>query len=316
MAMSTTFALPPGVALAVIAFLLSLLPAGFFIWLWYLRKRDRSVPAWSMALSFLAGLALVVPSFQLEDWAAQLWRIISPATAHYFGGAILPLQGMIDIILPAIGTFAVVATVEEGLRYLLMRIWFTYSSLVDQVFDGLLVGLAIGLGFATLENAIYFLGLFRQGSYDTLVFVFFLRFMISTLAHVSFAGLMGTLLVRGLFDIYNSRRYYLAAFAIPWFLHGLYDLLLGINFGVYAVLALGPPILIFYYWTGRRDFFIIHRQNGKLLATQPRSPQTEQARAAQSILQGISTPWNKQAPWLNQSLAYRRILDILSHDKS
>lgn len=307
--------LPNGLALGIIAFLLSLLPAGFFIYLWYLRNRDRTIPAWSIALAFVTGMFLVIPAFQIEDIAERLWQIISPSTAHFFAGPVLPLQGWVDVLLPAIGTFVVVATVEEGLRYIVMRVWLKYSALVDQVFDGLLLGLAVGLGFATLENTLYFLGLFREGSYDTLVFVFFLRFLISTLAHVSFAGLMGTLVTQGYFDFFRSRQYYVLAFFIPWFLHGLYDLLLGINFGLYAVILLIAPLAVFIYWTQRRDFSIIHRKDGKMLAV-AEVPQTKEARAIEKVLKTFESPWNKQAPWLKQSRAYRKILEGITRDES
>ncbi len=300
--------LPPGVALGIIAFLLSLLPAGFFLWLWYLRHRDRTIPAMSIALAFFIGLILVVPSFYLENLSEKMWKVLSPTSVHYFQGAVLPLTSLFDILLPAIGTFIVVATVEEGLRYVVMRVWLKRSRVVDQVSDGLLVGLAVGLGFATLENTIYFWGLFQQGSYDTLVFVFFLRFLISTMAHIGFAGLMGTFIIRGVFDPYNSRRYYSLAFFVPWVLHGLYDLLLGINFGLYAVLLLVPPLVVFFFWTRKREFFVLRRQNGKLLV-QGEPPQTKEMKAVTKLLRTMDSPWNQDAPWLSQSKSYRRILD-------
>lgn len=281
--------LPPGVSLGIIAFLLSLLPAGLFIWLWYLRRRDRAIPARSVALAFAAGLGLVWPAFQLEDLAERVWQFISPATAYYFAGAVLPLQQPLDILLPALGTFLVVAVVEEGLRYIVLRWWIWRSAVIDQVFDGLLVGVASGLGFATLENTIYFLHLFQDGSYDTLVFVFFLRFMVSTLAHISFGGLMGTLLARGRFHIYNARQFTVPAFFIPWFLHGLYDLLLGINQSFYAVLLLLPALVVVTMWAARRDFFVVHRKDGHLLAAEEAPYRLQPASAS---------PWNKEAPWM------------------
>jgi RsiW-degrading membrane proteinase PrsW (M82 family) len=291
--MEQALALPPGVALAIIAFLLSLLPASLFIWMWYLRRHDRAVPGKTIAIAFLGGMFLVLPAFKLEDLAQQAWLVISPTTAHYFSGAILPLEGPVDVLLPALGTFAVVAVVEEGLRYLFMFWWIKRSKVIDQIFDGLMIGVAVGLGFATLENSIYFLGLFQNGSYDTLVFVFFLRFIISTVAHVSFAGLMGTLLARGIFNVYNVRRYAIPAFFIPWFLHGLYDLLLGIDQSFYAVLLLLPALSVLLFWTGRRDFFVIHRKNGNLLAVEeiPTDIQGGLARAATAPV----SPWNVPA---------------------
>lgn len=293
--------LPPGVAYAVIAFLLSLLPAGLFIWLWYLRRNDRPVPVETVALAFIAGLLLVIPAFWLEGWASEAWYAYSPNTAHYFAGSVFPLQTMRDVALPAVATFLVVATVEEGLRYLLLAWWIKRSKVIDQVFDGLVIGIAAGLGFATLENTMYFLGLFEQGNVDTLVFVFFLRFLISTLAHISFGGLMGAMLAQAVFQIYwvSKRNLYIAAFVIPWFIHGLYDLLLGLNQTAYAVLMLLPPLFVLISWAGRKEFFAIARQDGKILLQQ-KAPDTKASLVLRKIFKELDTPWNKYAPWLRE----------------
>lgn len=306
--------LSPEAALGVIAFLLSLLPAGFFIWFWYLRRKEHTTKASLIGWAFLAGIILVLPAFWFEDAAETFWETISPTTAHYFGGAVPPLRSLTDILLPAVGTFMVVATVEEGLRYVLLRIWVKRSHAIDQVLDGLLVGVALGLGFATMENTLYFLNLFRSGSYDTLVFVFFLRFMISTLAHISFAGLMGTLIARGVFNIYNPRRYYWMAFLIPWFLHGLYDLLLGITFSFYAVLVLIPALFIFVLWTRRREFVEVYRKDGQLLAA-PEPPRTEEMALARQILSSQESPWNKEAPWLSHSRTLSRLFATIKRNE-
>lgn len=305
--------LPPGVSLGIIAFLLSLLPAGLFIWLWYLRRSDREVPASVVAMSFLAGMVLVLPAFRAENWLAGLWGWVSPATAHYFVGALLPLQSLRDVALPAVGTFLMVATVEEGLRYVFLLLWIKWRGAIDQVFDGLVVGIAAGLGFATVENTIYFLELFSQGRVDTLVFVFFLRFLVSTLAHISFGGVMGVFIARGVFDIYQPRRYLAAAFFLPWFLHGLYDLLLGINQSVYAVLMLLPVLGILVIWSGRKDFFVISRVGKRILVRQ-RPPVTREAQVLRAFLQQLDSPWNKFAPWLRERRARSHLLEQLEHD--
>lgn len=304
--MSGAIVLPPGVALAIIAFLLSLLPAGLFIWLWYLRHHERPVPARTVTLAFLAGLVLLLPAFWIEQLAERIWGVISPGTAHYFVGAVLPLTHPLDILLPALATFLVVALVEEGLRYGLLRIWIRRSKVIDQVFDGLVLGVAAGLGFATLENTIYFLGLFQTGSYDTLVFVFFLRFLISTLAHISFGGLMGVLIARGVFELYRPGQYFWQAFLIPWFLHGLYDLLLGVNQSLYAVLMLLPPLGILIAWAGRKEFFAVQRKNGRLLISQ-QAPEDSRSRLFKQLVPSFRSPWNVQAPWLSERRVARTL---------
>lgn len=302
--------MPIGVSFSIIAFLLSLLPAGLFSWLWYLRRHDRPVPVRTAAWSFLVGMVLVWPAFKLEEWASKLWYIVSPETSHYFVGAVLPLQNLWDIILPALGAFVIVATVEEGLRYAFLRVWFKRSKVIDQVFDGLVVGIAAGLGFATLENTLYFLDLFSSRNFDTLVFVFFLRFLISTIAHISFGGLMGALVARGVFNVYGPKRYYLTAFFVPWFIHGLYDLLLGINQTVYAVLLLLPALMVLVQWMNRRDFFAIARRDGRILVQQ-RAPQLKYRGAVKKIFSKLESPWNVNAPWLRENRArYTFMRDI------
>lgn len=294
--MTEPIVLPPGVAVAILAFLLSLLPAGLFLWVWYLRHHKRPVSGMSVALAFLSGIVLVYPAFLLERWAGRTWVANWPDTAHYFEGAVLPLQTLGDVLWPALGTFLIVALVEEGLRFLLLLGWFRFSSSVDQVFDGLLIGLAAGLGFATLENTLYFFELFSAGSFNTLVFVFFLRFLVSTIAHVSFGAIMGSLLAKGLFSIYRPRLIIFQAFLWPWFLHGLYDWLLGVNLTLYAVLMLLPALLVVINWAERREFFVVNRAGKEIIVDQ--QPPHDHAEALRDLHKGKASAWNKFAPWL------------------
>ncbi len=297
--MNGQITLPSGVSFGIIAFLLSLLPAGLFIWMWYLRRHDRPVPVGIVFLSFVGGMFLVWPAFQLEKWASNVWYGWSPSTAHFFVGAILPLQSIKDIVLPALGTFLIVALVEEGLRYGLLFVWARRSKTIDQVFDGLVLGIALGLGFATIENTLYFVDLFATGNFDALVFVFFLRFIVSTLAHIGFGGIMGTLLAKAMFALYNRWQLYMVAFLLPWFLHGLYDFLLGVNQTVYAVLILLPVLMVLVTWVNRRDFFVVERKEGRVLA-QPFVPETYQAKVVKKLFNQLESPWNVNAPWLRE----------------
>ena len=304
-----SLALPTGYAFVIIAFLLSLLPAGLFLWLWYLRRHDRPVPSSIIGVAFFIGMGLVWPAFRFEELASLLWYRLSPGTAHNFVGAALPLQSTSDVLLPALGTFLIVAAIEEGLRYIVLYLWLRRSRDVDQVFDGLVVGISMGLGFATIENTLYFLDLIVQGSFDTLVFVFFLRFLISTLAHISFGGLMGALVAQGVFHLFPPRRYLLLGFLVPWFMHGLYDLLLGIDQSVYAVIMLLPLLMVLVSWTGRRDFFAIARERGRVLTIQ-QPPVTQEAVVLRRVFKQFESPWNKYAPWLRE----RRVRYTLLRD--
>lgn len=305
----------PATALGIIAFLLSLLPAGFFVWFWYLRRHEKALSAKVVAGAFLTGIALVLPAFWFEDLAGRLWSIFSPATVNYYASAPIPLQTWQDIALPALGTFLIVATVEEGLRYIALRSWMRFAKgSIDQIFDGLIIGVAVGVGFATLENTLYFLNLFREAHYETLVFVFFLRFLVSTLAHISFSGTMGVLLARNTFEFLSSKNYALIAFLVPWFIHGLFDWTLSIHFGMYSAFILLPALLVLFYWSSQSDVFVIHRKNGKLLAAGEVEP-TEEDRNLARLMKEMDSPWNKNAPWLSQTSINRRIRAIKKYEE-
>jgi protease PrsW len=295
--MNEIIVLPPGVSIAILAFLLSLLPAGLFLWIWYLRHHDRSVPASVVTKGLILGTLLVGPAFVLELQAPILWEWLSPGTAHYFDSAVLPIETFGDLFWPAVGTFGIVALIEEGLRFMSLAWWFRKSAFVDQVFDGLVIGLAAGLGFATLENTLYFFQLFWQGNFDTLVFVFFLRFLVSTLAHISFGGIMGVLLAKGYFSVYHRRRYLSQAFLVPWLLHGAYDWLLGVNQTVYAVLMLAVPLAVLITWSNRREFFAVNREGSQNLITQKPPHEYEDVQIRKTKWQAGDV-WNRDAQWL------------------
>jgi RsiW-degrading membrane proteinase PrsW (M82 family) len=312
--MSDPIILPLGVSISIVAFLLSLLPAGFFLWIWYLRNHDRSLPARTIAQAFGLGMIIVWPAFLLEQKAHELWQLISPATERYYAGNVLPIIHLQDLLLPALATFFIVALVEEGLRYAALRYWMKRSKTIDQVFDGLLMGVATGLGFATLENTLYFTNLLGDQQFDTLVFVFFLRFIISTLAHISFGGIMGALIARGVFHMFRPRDYLVPAFLVPWFLHGLFDLMLGTGFGLYAVVLLLPALFTLVLWTMNREFYIVHRKDGKFLVSS-HMPEDASMRALRAAVKTEDSPWNVHAPWLNQNKSYRTILNAIKSNK-
>ncbi|HSX24752.1 MAG TPA: PrsW family glutamic-type intramembrane protease, partial [Candidatus Andersenbacteria bacterium] len=145
--------------------------------------------------------------------------------------------------------------------------------------------------------------------YDTLVFVFFLRFIISTLAHVCFAGLMGTLMAQGTLQMFRSNKFFIPAFVIPWMLHGLFDLLLGIGYGFYAICILIAALLVLISCAMKREFSIIHRQDGIFLE-KPYAPESPDMAILKRALQVVDSPWNINAPWLNTNKSTRTIYSV------
>ncbi|MDO8511817.1 MAG: PrsW family intramembrane metalloprotease [bacterium] len=257
-----SFALSDMVAIAIIAGLLSLLPVVIMLWFYYVRQKQPSVSGTSMFRFFSIGVIAVIISVLLEKGVFLLWQFISPITAEKFFSDNVSMGNTIELFFAAGVTFGIVAIIEEGTKYLLMRrlIWRTYD--LDQIIDGVQLGIATGLGFAFLENTFYFLTLFKGFEFDTLVIVFFLRFLISTVGHMSFGGIMGYQLAKARFNVTEKKSFNGKAIVYPWLMHGFFNFLLAIQLAFYNVILLIIPLAIFWYWWHDDRLFHVYVLNG------------------------------------------------------
>lgn len=230
------------VSLVVLAALLSLLPVVLLFWLYYLREREPSVTSRTVTRFFAAGMLTVLPAILFESGAHVFTRQVSPIFASAFFTEVFAVQSARDLFLAVLVAFGVVALVEEGFRFLVLRFVFRKSTDLDQIVDGLQVGVASGIGFAFVENTLYFLRLFQRLDFDTLAVVFFLRFLISTFGHIAFGGIMGVELARAVANPLERRKHLWLAFLVPWVIHGLFDILLSIRLSSYTVLFLLLPL--------------------------------------------------------------------------
>jgi RsiW-degrading membrane proteinase PrsW (M82 family) len=260
-----SFASSDMVAIAIIAGLLSLLPVVIMLWFYYVRQKQPSVSGTSMFRFFSIGVIAVIISVILEKGVYLAWEYISPATADLFFSENVSMGSIIQVLFAGGVSFGVVALIEEGTKYLLMRrlIWRTYD--MDQVIDGVQFGIATGLGFAFLENTFYFLKLFQGLEFDTLVIVFFLRFLISTVGHMSFGGIMGYQLAKARFNVTEKKSFSGKAFLYPWLMHGFFNFLLAIQLAFYNVILLVIPLVIFWYWWHDDRLFHVYVLNGQRL---------------------------------------------------
>lgn len=234
-------------SVAVLAGLLSLLPVTILFWSYYLRARTPSVPGRTITRFFAVGMLVVVPSILLERLVFLSTQQFSPVAASVLFAESFALDSVLGLVLAVGVSFGVVALAEEGMRFLLLRFLFRRSAELDQVVDGLQVGVASGIGFAFVENTLYFLRLLERLDFDTLAVVFFLRFLISTFGHIAFGGIMGYQLALAAAEPLERRARLSRAFLIPWIVHGLFDLFLSVQLSAYAVILLLLPLL--YLWS-------------------------------------------------------------------
>ena len=87
--------------------------------------------------------------------------------------------------------FVVVGMLEEYLKHLVLR--FSGEDKITSIDDALSFAIIVALGFAFIENVLYFLDYLQFNPMLTQKFwvFFFLRSTISVLAHVGFSGILG-----------------------------------------------------------------------------------------------------------------------------
>jgi RsiW-degrading membrane proteinase PrsW (M82 family) len=165
-----------GFGAALIASIVAFLPAMFYllplIWL----DRYDPEPIWLLALAFAWGaLVSVIVSYHINTAIAR-------AAIESFG----PETGM---AISAIFSAPIFEEGSKGLGLILLLVFFRRH--FDDILDGIVFAGTIALGFATVENVLYYgSGLLKGGS-ELLVALFVLRGILSPFAHVTFTSMTG-----------------------------------------------------------------------------------------------------------------------------
>jgi RsiW-degrading membrane proteinase PrsW (M82 family) len=173
------------------------------LWLWYVRREDVREPEPRL---------LVLFAFALGCGAAEAAGHLRPRLE-----SLLPkVSGLGGEMLDA---FVATALPEESFKLLAVCLACCWSREWNEPMDGIVYGVAAGLGFASLENVYYL-----AASGDPTVVL--LRAFTANLAHAAFTG--GAAFCIGLARLGFRPRGLLAGagIAVAVVLHGVYDLFL------------------------------------------------------------------------------------------
>ena len=166
-----------GVVFAIMASFVAFIPAVIYvlplIWL----DRYDPEPLWLLALAFAWGaLVAVVVSFIINTsigYAA--FRITGdPATAQ---------------AISAVISAPIFEEASKGCGLLVLLIFF--RRYFDDILDGIVFGGVIALGFATVENVLYYGRAIGEAGAVGVLFLFVLRGILSPFAHVTFTVMTG-----------------------------------------------------------------------------------------------------------------------------
>jgi Predicted membrane protein len=157
-----------GFVAAFIAAVVAFVPACIYILPLVWLDRYDPEPLWLLALAFA--------------WGA-LVSVIFSATVN-------DLMGMaFGQLVAGVVSAPVFEEGSKGLGLILLLLFFRRE--FDDILDGIVYGGVIALGFATVENVLYYGRGLLQGGFPQLAVLFFLRGVLSPFAHVTFTAMTG-----------------------------------------------------------------------------------------------------------------------------
>tara|TARA_B100000508_G_scaffold140487_1_gene141720 strand:- start:5053 stop:5742 length:690 start_codon:yes stop_codon:yes gene_type:complete len=148
-----------------IAFLAGLIPTLFWVWFWLREDSRRPEPYFLIAISFIAGMAVVPVALPLQKLAMSL-----------YDGANLVLVWVV---------------IEELLKYTAALALVFWNREVDEPIDMVIYLIVVALGFAALENSLFIFNPLVAGDYLNSALTGSFRFLGSTLLHVLASGTVG-----------------------------------------------------------------------------------------------------------------------------
>ena len=199
----------------ILAYVILGFAPGLF-WLWYFRRKDDLEPEPRHVLLRVFGLGA------LSTGLILLLRPVLEAAIPNPGG----MTG------DAIDAFVITALPEEMAKLLafILGVWF--SKEFDEPLDGIMYGVAAGLGFASVENVLY---VARTGTVQVVV----LRAFTATLGHAAISGSLGFFFGLARFSR-GGKRFVLmgTGIALAVALHGFYDFFLIPGWGDWSLVSL------------------------------------------------------------------------------
>ena len=186
--------------------LLAILPV-FLLCLFIYKKDINREPGGLLAKMFIFGFLSAIPV----------------VIGEIFLGKIFPTDGETSFILLFIYVFISVALVEEGFKWLVVRIFGYNHKEFDEVYDVIVYSVFSSLGFACIENILYVLG----GGISTAI----LRAILSVPGHMCFGVIMGYFLSQAKINQVNGNKglhikNMIFSIFFPTLAHTIYDTLI------------------------------------------------------------------------------------------
>ena len=207
---------------------ISVVPSIFYMWMVYKKDKIEKEPVSLIIKLFIfGGLSIIIAGLVelgLDDFVQNF------VDESYF------------TLYNFIKAFFVVALVEEGVKFIILKLATWKNNNFNYTFDAIVYAVAIGLGFAAFENVLYVL---TSG-----IVVAFLRAFISIPGHLTFGVLMGIFYAKAKVcernnDYSGKTKNIVLSVLIPVLLHGFFDFCL-MEQNVASLLIFGILLISIY----------------------------------------------------------------------
>jgi protease PrsW len=173
--------------------------------IFYIIGKDKynKEPFANLFISFLLGVVSTLPAFIIQS-------SINASLETYF------IHG--SILYYLLFAFVAVGFSEEGSKYLMLRLYAYRQKAFDEPLDGIIYGVMVSMGFATLENILY---VYQHGFHTAI-----LRMFLSVPAHACFGVIMGYYVGMARFNKTKARFYKRIGLLLAVIFHGAFDFFL------------------------------------------------------------------------------------------
>ncbi len=205
--------------------LLGLAPGIIWLAIFFLffRKQTSERPK-TIITVFLWGALITLPALLIEV-----------ASESIFG-----IQDNSNVTAFILASVLLVAPIEEILKFIILRRGIFETDKFTRAHDGIILGIALGLGFGTVENTLLAL----QSGSATLIFT---RALTATLLHAVTAGIIGFYLGLAFYDKKKVGILSLQGILLASLFHGVYNLIVTLNMSVSLILTFGLLIISYIF---------------------------------------------------------------------
>ena len=182
---------------------LALAPAIAIIFFVIAKDKYNKEPFKNLFVSFLMGILSTVPAIILQ-------LLLKGRLENYFESA--------SVVYYAFFAFGAVGFSEEFSKFFMLRYYAYRQPAFDEPLDGIIYGVMVSMGFATLENIMYV----TQYGFGTAI----VRMFLSVPAHACFGVIMGYYIGLAKFDKARSGHFMRMGLLLAIFFHGSFDFFL------------------------------------------------------------------------------------------